>query len=161
MSLLEPVGISCICHNFLVKDPVVLFNEVVLVYQVTFQEAGITRILNFNLPHHLRNDDLDVFIIDIDVLRTVHVLNFTDEVPLQRLFALDPKNIVRNERPVRQGVAGLDALPRLDVRLGDRATRSDEDGSFALRIPLAEGLGDLAIGPGSRLELTDLSCDDT
>ena len=58
---------------------------------------------DLHLAEHLVEDDLNVLVVDLHALRTVDVLHFRQQVLIQRFFALDAKNVVRNDRPAISG----------------------------------------------------------
>ena len=50
---------------------------------------------DFNFAQHLAHDDTDVFVVDIDALRAVHLLDFIHKIILQRIFTEDGEDVVR------------------------------------------------------------------
>ena len=75
------------------------------------------------LAQHLGDDDFDVLVVDFHALRTIHVLNFVQQVLLHRLFAADAQNVVRHERSANQRVARPDAVVGVHQQL--LAVRND------------------------------------
>jgi hypothetical protein len=53
-----------------------------LVEHAAWQQGGVADGLDLHLPQHLRNDDLDVLVVDFNPLAAVDVLNLADQVPL-------------------------------------------------------------------------------
>ena len=88
----------------------VLGAEFELVDHAAFEQAGVAARLDADLAQHLRDDDLDVFVVDVDTLAAVDVLDFTAEVLLEGLFAGDSQDVVGDERPVDEGLAGSDEV---------------------------------------------------
>src|SRR5690606_14564996 len=62
--------------------------------------AGIAGIGNVDATQHLANDHLDVLVVDLHTLQTIHVLHFADDVVGQLLDALQTQDIVRIGRTV-------------------------------------------------------------
>src|SRR5262249_10368265 len=102
------------------------------------QELGVPNILDLDPSHHLAGDDLDVLVVDVHALETVDLLDFVDEVGLQRLLAEDVQDIVRVRRAVQKRHAGPDTLTLRPVhvhaarqgvlpRLGPRLVGNDDD----------------------------------
>jgi len=58
-----------------------------------------------------------VLVIDIDALASVNILNLTKQVLLHRLFTADFQNIVRNQRPIDQRVAGVDVVVSMNTQM--------------------------------------------
>ena len=79
------------------------------------QELGVARIFDLHLAEHLVEDDLDVLVVDLHALRAIDVLHFGQQVLIERFFALDAKDVVRNERPADERIAGLDEVAGVDL----------------------------------------------
>ena len=73
--------------------------------------------LDPHLAEHLGDDDLQVLVVDLDALRAVDVLDLAEEVALDGLLAGDPEDVVRDERPLDQRVAGADAVAAVDAEV--------------------------------------------
>ena len=58
-----------------------------------------------------------MLVVDIHVLRAVHVLDFPDQIPLERLFPLDSEDVMRHEGPVGQGIPRLHQVTGVDVQV--------------------------------------------
>ncbi len=71
-----------------------------------------------DLAHHLAHDDLDVLIVDIHALLTVHLQDFLDEVVVDGGGAADAQHIVGVQRAVVQLGALLDDLAVLHQQAG-------------------------------------------
>ena len=69
----------------------------------------------------------------------VDLLDLVDQIPLQLLLAAHPQDVVRVDRAVHQGLAGLDALAFLDVDV--RAARQ----LVLARLVVVAGDEDLAV----------------
>ena len=66
------------------------------------QQLGIAGILNTHLTHHLTDDDLNVLIVDVNALLTVHAQNFLNEVVVNSVVAADPQDLVGVQSAVGQ-----------------------------------------------------------
>src|SRR5690606_34617931 len=107
--------------NHLTPDIVVFFHEFDLVNNLLFKEASITRVINFNLTHHLSNDDFEVLVIDLNTLQAVNVLNFIDDVFLNGCRTFDGQNVGRSSCTVRQWSTGAYVIVFLNKDLlGER-----------------------------------------
>ena len=82
--------------------------ELELVHDRAGQEGRVAGALHADLPQHLRDDDLDVLVVDLHALAAVDVLDLAGEVVLHGLFARDAEDVVGDQRPVDQGLAGAD-----------------------------------------------------
>ena len=74
----------------------------------TGEQIRIARVLHLHLPHHLADDDLDVLVVDVDALLTVHRLDLLDQVVVHRLQARDTEHVVGAQGAVGEPVAALD-----------------------------------------------------
>ncbi len=92
--------------------------EAELVDDFAGEELGVAGVFDLHLAKHLRNDDFDVLVADLLVLRTVDVLNFREQVGLKGVFALDAEDVVRNERSFDQGVAGIHGVTGVNAERG-------------------------------------------
>ena len=108
-------GRPCAGRPPLGDHALVLFHEPEAVDLLLDQELGVADILDLHPPHHLADDDLDVLVVDVDALQPVDLLDFVDEVAVQRLLAKDRQDVVRVARPVHQRLARADAIAFLDV----------------------------------------------
>ena len=88
--------------------------EVEAVHDQAGQQVGIAGRFDPHLAEHAGDDDLDVLVVDIDALAAIDALDFVHQVLLQGLFAGDPQDVVRHERAIDQGLAGLDVVARVD-----------------------------------------------
>ena len=82
------------------------------------QEAGVADRLDLHLAEHLRDDDLDVLVVDVDALAAVDVLHLADQVVLHRL----DRRVMRRmscgtSGPSTSGVAGLDVVAGVDAQV--------------------------------------------
>ena len=91
----------------------VLFEEPELVDLLVDEELGVADVLDLHPPHHLTRDDLDVLVVDVDALQPVDLLDFVDEVGLQRLLAEHVQDVVRiaTDRPSAARRRGRARLP--------------------------------------------------
>ena len=114
--------------------------EAELVDHFAGEELGVAGVLDLHLAEHLRDDDLDVLVADLLVLRAIDVLHFGQQVALQGIFALDAQDVVRNQRAFDQRIAGIDGVAGVDAELAglrnvvllfDAAFALDDDGLLA------------------------------
>ena len=68
----------------------------------TYQESGITGIGNFNLLEHLRNNNLNVLVVNCHTLQTIYGLNFLNQIFGQFFNTQYAQNIVRSRSTVNQ-----------------------------------------------------------
>ena len=61
---------------------VVHVHELPLVDDLILEETGVSRVLDLHLVHHLADDDLEVLVVDLHALHTVHLLHLVDDVLL-------------------------------------------------------------------------------
>ena len=101
-----------------VAQPIVDLAESELVDDRAGQQARIAHGLDFHLAQHLRDDDLDVLVVDVHALAAVDRLHLADQVVLHRLDAADAQDVVRHQRAVHQRVAGADVVAGVDARVG-------------------------------------------
>ncbi len=78
------------------------------------QERRVAVVFDLHLPQHLRQDDLDVLVVDRHALAAVDVLHFRQQVRVKRLFALDAEDVVRDDAAADERVAGLDRVAGVD-----------------------------------------------
>src|SRR5208337_1692470 len=83
----------------------------------TRQERRVAGAFHADLPQHLRDNNLDVLVVDFHTLAAVHVLDLTGEVFLHFLFTRDAEDIVRNQWAIDQGLARLDLRARVDAQM--------------------------------------------
>ena len=84
------------------------------------QAGGVIGVLHTDLAHHLADNDLDVLIVDVHALLTVHLQDLLNEVVMHRRSATDPQHIVGIQCAVLQLAALLDdlAVPHLQTGVG-------------------------------------------
>ena len=82
------------------------------------QEVGVARIHDLHEAHHLANHDLDVLVVDRHTLGAVDLLDLVHQVALHFLFAENRQDVVRVDRALGEGIAGLDELALLDRHVG-------------------------------------------
>ena len=104
-------------HYLFAEDPVILVHEHPLVNDLFLKELGISRIFDIYLAHHLPDNDLEVFVIDLNTLHPVHFLYLIDNVLLHLGRSLDGQDVSRCNGPIRQGYAGLYVIILLDQDL--------------------------------------------
>ena len=57
-------------------------------------QVGGTGIIHPHLAHHLTDDDLNVLVVDLHALQTVHLLHLADQVVLHSNAALDGQDVL-------------------------------------------------------------------
>ena len=77
-----------------------------LVDDLLFEEAGITRVENGDLAHHLTHNNLEVLVVDFHTLQAVNVLYLVDDVFLHGCRAFDGQDIRRSDGTVGERRAG-------------------------------------------------------
>src|SRR4026209_740037 len=82
------------------RAPVVALREVEPVDQLGRQQLAVARLVDADLAQHLANDDLDVLVVDGDALAAVDLLDFLDQVALDRVAATGVEVLLRVDRPV-------------------------------------------------------------
>ena len=101
----------------------VLFLEVEHIGELPGKHIGGACVLDADLSEHLADDDLDVFIVDIDALRTVDGLDFVEDIILHALDAFDADDVLRVDRtcielgPWHHAVALFDEEFRIEGKL--------------------------------------------
>ena len=58
-----------------------------------------------------------MLVVDLDALGSIDVLDLAEEVALNGLLARDPEDVVRDERPLDERVAGADAVAAVDAEV--------------------------------------------
>ena len=91
--------------------------ELEAVHDRAGQEGRVAEALHADLPQHLRDDDLDVLVVDLHALAAVDVLDLAGEVVLHGLFARDAEDVVGHQRPVDQRLAGADEGAGVDAEV--------------------------------------------
>src|SRR5258708_15855404 len=76
-------------------DSPIFFVEFKSVDLITPEQLGITRFGDFHFPQHLANNDLDMFIINLNALEAVHLLHLVYQVLLQILRSADIQDFMR------------------------------------------------------------------
>ena len=94
---------------------VVEFVKVQLVKLLVLEQAGITRIDDFDLLQHLAHDHFDVLVVDQHALQTIDFLDFIDEVTSKLFHALDGQNVVRRRVAVEDVFTLLDGIAFLEM----------------------------------------------
>ncbi len=121
LSLAEVLGVTGVGYHLAAVDTVVLLEEVELIDDVTLQEAGVTRLQDLHLTHHLAYDDLEVLVVDLHTLHAVNRLRLVDDVVLYGGRTLDSEDVVRRDGTVRERCAGADEVAFLyEDLLGQR-----------------------------------------
>src|SRR5258708_27173903 len=76
-------------------DSPIFFVEFKSVDLITPEQFGITRFGDFHFPQHLANNDLDMFIINLNALEAVHLLHLVYQMLLQILRSADIQDFMR------------------------------------------------------------------
>ena len=125
---LAEVGLAGVLDLHAVHQVHVGVAELELVDDRAGQEAGVADGVDADLAEHLGDDDLQVLVVDLDPLRPVDVLDLALEVALDGFLARDPEDVVRDQRPFDQGVAGADPGAAVDpevLAVGDEVLALD------------------------------------
>ena len=99
------------------------------------QHLRVAGVVDDHLAHHLAHDDLDVLVVDVHTLVAVDLLDFLDQVELHGLGTLDPQDVLRVQRTIRELLTGANVLAGLDANArrrpgsGTRAPRAPRRGS--------------------------------
>ena len=117
------------------------------------QQIGIAGIFDAHLAHHLTDDDLDVLLVDVNALLTVHGENALRQIILHSFDAGDAQHVVRVQRAVGDGFALADALAMLDLQ-ADRIRNL-----VLLDLAVVGGDGDVAEGGAVRIVDIDHAID--
>ena len=121
MTFLHVLAISSVHHDLLTPDAVVLLQEVKFVNQLLLKERGISWVDDLHLAHHLTHDNLEVLVIDLHTLQTIHVLYFVDNIFLHGGGTLDGKDVVWRDDTIRKRCASTDSIMLLHKDLlGER-----------------------------------------
>src|SRR5262249_45551751 len=89
---------------------------------LALNELGLAGIVDLDLLQHLANDHLDVFVVDVDTLQPVHLLDLVHEVRREILDAFDRQDVVRGRIALDDDLPLFDdvAILQMDVlALGD------------------------------------------
>ncbi len=65
-----------------------------------FQEVGTTGAFDGGFTQHLTNDNFDVFIVNLNALQTVYILDFVNDVTRHSMNATQTQNVVRRFRTI-------------------------------------------------------------
>ena len=93
-------GVARVDDVFLAPDTVVLVGEVEFVDNLLLEERGVARFDDLHLAHHLAYDDLEMLVVDLHTLQTVHILYLVDDILLYRRGALDGQDVARRDGAV-------------------------------------------------------------
>src|SRR5690606_17320395 len=88
-----------------------------VLHLIAFDQGGVTRFNDLNLPQHLTYDDFDVLVVDHNALQTVNVLDFVNDVLSQLAHTQQTQNVVRVGRSIGNHLAFLDLLAFEHVHL--------------------------------------------
>ena len=75
-----------------------------------FDIIRITRIKDVDLTHHLTHDDFEVFIVNLNALHTVNVLNFVNDIFLNSSRTLDVKDVAWSHSTIRKRSTGTNVV---------------------------------------------------
>ena len=75
-----------------------------------FEETSIAGFVNLYLTHHLANDNLKVFVVNLHTLQTVYVLDFVDDILLYGRGALNCEDVGRCDCAVGQRCTGTNIV---------------------------------------------------
>ena len=85
------------------------------IHQFAGEHFRVAAIFDADFSHHLADDDLDVFIVDINALGAVNRLHFAQDVILNTLNALNAQNILRIHGTAVELRAGFHFVARFDA----------------------------------------------
>ena len=91
-------------------DTVVFLMELVLIDLLSVDKACVARTHNFDLFHHLANDNANVFVVDGYALQPIHLLNLIHKEVLASLLAKDIEDIMRVFVAIAQKFARLNLV---------------------------------------------------
>ena len=132
------------------EHPLVFLPEPELVHLLFQQEGRVPHLFHLHPAHHLADNDLDVFVVDVDSLQPVHLLDLIHQVRLEFLFTEHGQNVVRVAGAVHQRFPGADALPFLHAQVDAARQRVFPLGAVVIDDDdLALALGDIPIFYGS------------
>ena len=118
----------------------VRFAELESIHHQAGQQVGVTGGLDFHFTQHASNDDFAMLIVNLNLLRLVDLLDLMQQVLLHGFLTRDSQDVVWNQRPINQGLTGLDQVTAMHLEvfsvwhkvfpLNSRFTPND-NGSFA------------------------------
>ena len=117
LSDLDVLAVATVFDHFHAENLVVGLVEVDLVDQLAFEVAGVARVGDFHLAHHLADDDFEVLVVDLHTLQTVDLLHLVDDVLLHLHRALDGEDVSRCDGTVGERRASLDIVAVLSKNL--------------------------------------------
>ena len=110
LSGFQRLRIARIGNDFFTPNTVIFVHEVSLVDNLLFQESSIARIENLNLTHHLTNNHLEVLIVNLHTLHTVHILNFVHDIFLYSRRTFDGQDIGRSNGSIGKRSSGTHVI---------------------------------------------------
>ena len=96
----------------------VLFLEGEHIDELTGKQIGRAGVFDTHLTEHLTDDDFDVFIVDVNALRTVNRLHLFENIVLHALDAFHADDVLRVDRTGVELHARRDLVARLHFELG-------------------------------------------
>ena len=106
------------CRRFAVGNNLGIFRfKDISVNLLAYQEGRIARSEDFNLAQHLRNNNFDMLVVNLNTLQTVNVLNFLNQIFSKFLNAENSQNIMRSRCSFYQRVTLLDDIPILNGQM--------------------------------------------
>ena len=105
------------------------------VHHRAIQQLRVAGILHTNFSHHLADNDLNVLIVDVNALLTVHTQDLLDEVVVHCVIAADVQNLVGVQCAVGElgalfndiAILHLQTRVRHGVGAGVSVRRGDDD----------------------------------
>lgn len=91
------LAVTGIGDDFLAPDIVILLHEFTFVDNLLLKEAGISRIKDIDLAHHLTHNHLEVLVVDLNTLHAVYVLNLVHDIFLNGSRAFDIEDVTRSD----------------------------------------------------------------
>lgn len=80
-------------------------------------EVGTTGAFDGRFTQHLTNDNFDVFIVNLNALQTVYILNFVNNVTRHSMNATQTQNVVRRFRTIGNHITTFYTFPFEHVEL--------------------------------------------
>ena len=79
------------------------------------EELRITNVFNLHPTHHLPSDDLNMFVVNVDTLKPVNLLNLINEIILQRFLTQNTEDVMWVTGSIHQRLTSSNAVTLLNV----------------------------------------------
>ena len=117
------------------------------------EELGVSRLFHPALPHRLANDNLNVLVVDVNALLAVRLLDFLNQVVVDRRDPANPQDLMGRQRTLGELIPLLDPVAVLAADAG--AVRQ----GIADHLAVVGGDGDVANGDAFALLQGDPAAD--